>query len=51
MDDTEKSIGVARKLKSVIDYCPIGVIKSNGPDPEETLRKKLYWGKKLQWIK
>lgn len=51
LDDTKKSIGVAEKIKSRIDYCPIRIIRSNGEDPEECMKRKLRWGKELQWIK
>ena len=51
MDDTEKSIGVANKIRSVIDYCPIGIIRSDGTDPEEKMINKMHYGKNLQWIK
>lgn len=51
MDDTEKSKGIARRIKSVIDYCPIRIIKSNGEDPEERMNRYLKSGKKLDWIK
>ena len=37
LDDTEKSRKVASKIRSVIDYCPINIIQSNGEDPEERL--------------
>lgn len=53
MDDTEKSIDIARRLKSVIDYCPIRIIKSNGEDPEECMirRMKTRPGSEIGWIK
>lgn len=44
MDDTEKSIQVQKKIKSVIDYCPVTIIPSDGTDPEENMLKKLRWG-------
>lgn len=43
MDDSEKSRSVQRKIKSVIDYCPVTIIESDGTDPEEVLKKKLNW--------
>lgn len=44
MDDTKKSIGIARKLVTKIDYCPIRIIPSNGEDPEEMMKRKMSWG-------
>lgn len=51
MDETKLSISVANKLRSVIDYCPIKIITSNGEDPEENLRRRIRTGKEIQWIK
>jgi hypothetical protein len=54
MDDTDKSRHVRDRIKSVINYCPVSIIRSDGTDPEENLKKKLSWGvslDKLQWIK
>lgn len=51
MDETKLSIGVANKLRSVIDYCPINIIKSDGEDPEEALKRKLKYKRSIQWIK
>lgn len=51
MDETKISIGIAKKLKSVIDYCPIGIIKSGGEDPEECMRRKMTESRRLQWIR
>lgn len=52
MDDTEKSKGVAQKIKSVIDYCPIHIIKSGGEDPEECMLRKMKNnpGSEIGWI-
>ena len=50
MDDTEKSIAVANKIRSVIDYCPISIIRSDGTDPEEQMVKRMNSGKNLNWI-
>ena len=52
MDDTEKSKGVAQKIKSVIDYCPIRIIKSGGEDPEECMIRKMNTepGSEVGWI-
>ena len=51
MDKTSISMGIAKKLRSVIDYCPIDIIKSNGEDPEECMKRKMSTGECLQWIK
>ena len=50
MDETEISKRVANKIQSVIDYCPIRIIKSDGQDPEENLKRRLKLNKKLNWI-
>lgn len=51
MDETDISKRIARKIRSVIDYCPIYLIHSSGEDPEECLKRKMKWGNNLQWIK
>lgn len=51
MDKTSISKGIAKKLKSVIDYCPIDIIYSNGEDPEECMKRKMNTNSNLQWIK
>lgn len=52
MDDTEKSKGVANKIKSVIDYCPVHLIKSDGEDPEECMIRRMNQnpGSEIGWI-
>jgi hypothetical protein len=52
MDDTEKSQNIANRIKSVIDYCPIYLIKSDGEDPEERMVKKMKRnpGSEVGWI-
>ena len=50
MDETKISIGIANKLKTVIDYCPINIIKSYGPDPEEVMIDRIQKNLPLQWI-
>ena len=50
MDETKISIGIANKLKTVIDYCPINIIKSYGPDPEEVMVSRIQNNLHLQWI-
>lgn len=51
MDETKLSIGILNKIKKVIDYCPISIIKSDGEDPEEKLRKRISNNEKINWIK
>ena len=51
MDDTEKSKGVANKIRSVLDYCQVNIIPSDGTDPEENMMDRLRKGRDLQWIK
>ena len=41
MDETSISKKIANKVKSVIDYCPISIIKSSGDDPEECMNKRI----------
>ena len=50
MDETKISTRIANKIKKVIDYCPISIIKSYGPDPEEILKDRLKKGLPIQWI-
>lgn len=50
LDETKLSNGIANKLRSVIDYCPIKIIRSNGEDPEEKMKRLLKCGSNLQWI-
>lgn len=51
MDETKISNRIAENLKQEVGYCPIGIIRSTGEDPEENLKKRLAFGKPLQWIK
>ena len=51
MDETSISKGIVNKLRSVIDYCPINIIPSNGQDPEEKMKELMIYNKNLQWIK
>lgn len=44
MDELSISVRIKKKVRSIIDYCPIHIIYSNGPDPEEILKKKLKYG-------
>lgn len=51
MDETSISRNIAQKIKSVIDYCPVQVIRSEGTDPEEMLKHRIRKGLKLSYIK
>ena len=54
MDETRISQGIANKLSRIVDYCPIRIIKSNGEDPEEKMKRLMRYGKsfnELAWIK
>lgn len=50
MDDTELSKGIRDRLKTVFNYSNIGIIRSDGDDPEEILNKRIKLGKKINWI-
>lgn len=41
MDETKISVGIANKLRRVIDYCPIRIIASDGEDPEERMKRMM----------
>lgn len=50
MDETSISTKIADRLKE--DFtCPVGIIKSDGEDPEEHLKYLLNHGGEIQWIK
>ncbi len=51
MDEYKISKRIQDKLKTVIDYCPISIIYSDGPDPEERMKNLINTGQPLQWIK
>jgi hypothetical protein len=51
MDETKISARIAESVKTSLGYCPIGVIKSDGENPEENMKRRLAYGKELQWIK
>ena len=51
MDETKISLRVFEKLRTIIDYCPLSIIKSGGEDPEECLNRKYMTHQELQWIK
>lgn len=52
MDETPISIKIANKVKTVIDYCPISIIRSKGDDPEETMNKRIQGNLPVNgWIK
>lgn len=44
MDETKISNKIRGKIKTVIDYCPIHVRRSDGQDPEEFLKYLIYKG-------
>lgn len=44
MDETRISYNVKKKLERVINYCPISIIRSDGEDPEENLKKRIRRG-------
>lgn len=50
MDETKISERIRERIKSTIDYCPIRIIRSDGTDPEEMMKKRLAKGLPLQWI-
>ena len=53
MDETKISVRIADRVKSVIDYCPISIIKSKGDDPEEIMKSRMRRnpGSEIGWIK
>ena len=51
MDDTEKSKGIADRLRVSLGYCPIRIIPSDGTDPEENMCSRIARGRDLQWIR
>ena len=51
MDKTDISKRIAQKLRTIIDYCPIKIIPSDGEDPEECMRRRIKEGRILQWIR
>ena len=53
MDETDISKRIADKIKTVIDYCPISIIRSDGEDPVECMirRMKERPGSEIDWIK
>lgn len=50
MDETKISERIRERIMRTIDYCPIRIVKSDGTDPEEQMKKRLAKGQKLQWI-
>ena len=50
MDKTEISRKIQQRVKGVIDYAPIRIIPSYGPDPEEVMKERMKKGLELQWI-
>lgn len=53
MDETGISKRIADKIKSVIDYCPVYIRKSDGEDPEELLKRiiSISPGREINFIK
>lgn len=50
MDETSISKKIFNKLISIVDYCPISIIRTYGEDPEEIMKKKIARGEPLDWI-
>lgn len=50
MDETRISERIRERIASMIDYCPIRIIRSDGTDPEEMMKKRMKMGLPLQWI-
>lgn len=50
MDEFEISKRIKNEIKRKIDYVPISIIPSNGPDPEEIMIQRIGQFKNLQWI-
>ena len=50
MDDTEKSCNIANRLKGEGIFSAVHIIKSDGEDPEEHMKRILKTGGNLQWI-
>lgn len=44
MDKTELSIGIKERIRNFVNYADIGIVPSDGRDPEETLINKLLLG-------
>ena len=52
MDETKISIPIAQKIVSSLGYCPVSVIKSIGPDPEEVMMDRMRHGLSVNgWIR
>ena len=50
MDETKISRRIADKIKSEIGYCDIRIIPSDGEDPEECMKRKMFSGTEIGWI-
>lgn len=52
MDKTEISRRIRDKIRTIIDYCPITIIKSEGEDPEERMMRmrRTRPGSEVGWI-
>nr|DAK84293.1 MAG TPA: DNA primase [Caudoviricetes sp.] len=44
MDKTELSVGIKERIRNFVNYADIGIVPSDGRDPEETLINKLLLG-------
>jgi hypothetical protein len=51
LDKTELSVKVAEKLRYWVNYADIGIIHSDGMDPEEKLKFLIAEERNVQWIK
>jgi hypothetical protein len=52
MDETRISVPIARKITNALGYCPVSIIKSTGPDPEEVMMDRIKRGLSVNgWIK
>lgn len=50
MDETDISKRIAEKIKRDLGYADIQIIKSNGEDPEEALKRRMLTGNEIGWI-
>lgn len=49
LDETKLSAKVAKKISSVLNHIPVGIIPSDGTDPEEHLKYKIKNNLNLLW--
>lgn len=50
MDETDISRRIADKIKRDLGYAEIQIIKSDGEDPEEALKRRMITGNEIGWI-